>query len=150
MKRMVVDNKVCTSCSYCEVVCSMVHSEGLVNRLQSRVKVRADNLDGTAVISICRQCKSPQCVQACPHFAISQDASLGTPVIDTGRCQGVSCLACLQACPYGALYFGTDAGIPVTCDLCGGDPMCIKFCRTYPHIGHAALSYVDAKKRGTY
>ena len=146
MKRMVVENKVCTSCSYCEAICSMVHSEGLVNRLESRVKVRANNKGGTAVISICRQCKDPQCVQSCPHFAIHQDTSLGNPIIDTAKCQGVSCLACVQACPYGALYFKKDAGIPVSCDLCGGDPMCIKFCRVYPHLGHAALSYIEAKK----
>jgi hypothetical protein len=24
--------------------------------------------------------------------------------------------------------------------------MCIKFCRVYPHLGHAALSYIEAKK----
>lgn len=146
MKKMVVDSKVCTSCGYCEAICSMVHTDGIISPLKSRVKVTKDTKSGTAVATICRQCTRPHCVEACPHFAIRQDSMLGTPVIDQSKCAGISCLACMQACPYAALYYDEEMRLPFACDLCGGDPMCIKVCRVYPHMGHAALSYVAARK----
>jgi Fe-S-cluster-containing hydrogenase component 2 len=147
VKKLVVDSKVCTSCGYCEAVCSMVHTDGIVNPAKSRVRVRRDLKAGTAVASVCRQCTKPRCVAACPHYAIDQDPLLGIPVIDEAKCVGVSCLSCIQACPHAGFYYDDETGLPTACDLCGGDPMCIKVCRVYPHLGHAALSYTESERQ---
>jgi Fe-S-cluster-containing hydrogenase component 2 len=38
---------------------------------------------------------------------------------------------CVSACPFGAINVGPDETILV-CDLCNGDPMCVKFCKPRP------------------
>ena len=35
---------------------------------------------------------------------------------------------CVVACPFGNIYFDSVSTYPVKCDLCGGDPRCVKFC----------------------
>jgi carbon-monoxide dehydrogenase iron sulfur subunit len=38
------------------------------------------------------------------------------------------CKMCLLACPSGSIHFDPDAQVSRKCDLCGGDPSCVKFC----------------------
>ncbi len=38
------------------------------------------------------------------------------------------CKECLEACPFGAMGFDPDRGRPFKCDLCGGEPLCVRFC----------------------
>ena len=45
----------------------------------------------------------------------------------------------MPACPYGAMYFDTVAQYALACDLCGGDPQCVKYC--YP----GAVSFNNGK-----
>ncbi len=142
MKRMSVDAKVCTTCRLCEITCSMAHSGGIVNPRKSRVQVREDPINGLGQPAVCRQCAQPKCVEACHYYAIHQDETLGNPVIDASKCRGRACLDCVRACPYGAMFYDPDEAAPVVCDLCGGDPACIRFCRAYPHLPHAALRHL--------
>jgi Fe-S-cluster-containing hydrogenase component 2 len=137
---MSVDGKVCTTCRLCEITCSMAHL-GEVNPGRARVRVREDALSGTGQAVVCRQCPKPKCVEACHHFALRQDPVLGVPVIDPARCRGSACLECVAACPHGAMFYDPLERTPVACDLCGGEPTCTKFCRAYPHLPRAALSY---------
>ena len=58
--------------------------------------------------------------------AISRDADRLRTVIDYNLCVG--CRMCVYACPFGAMGFDADRGRPYKCDLCGGDPLCVKFC----------------------
>ena len=39
-------------------------------------------------------------------------------------------MACLEACPFGAIFFDSEQGVAIMCDLCGGDPACVKRCAT--------------------
>jgi len=35
---------------------------------------------------------------------------------------------CIQACPFGAMGYDEEQGIAEKCDLCAGDPECVKHC----------------------
>lgn len=72
----------------------------------------------------------------CPKEAIFRDAELARVAIDYDRC--ISCRLCISACPFGAMGFDAERQKVFKCDLCGGDPQCVRFC--YPK----SLDYVDA------
>ena len=57
-------------------------------------------------------------------------------LVDTTKCVG--CGMCVHACPFGAVGFDKDRGRPFKCDLCGGDPLCVRFCEP------GALTFKDA------
>lgn len=143
MKKLLTDNNVCTGCRYCEAVCSLVHFSEVNPRL-SRIKVMENTKKGTAEIFVCRQCSRPPCVKACPEGAMERDSNTGAIIIKYENCN--SCMACVSACPFGTIFIPEEGKPPLVCDLCGGDPMCVKFCRNYPHKGHAALAYTTPKE----
>ena len=68
------------------------------------------------------------CIQACPVDAISVDASTGAKVVSEATCVG--CKVCTIACPFGTVNYSQATGKVVKCDLCGGDPECVKVCPT--------------------
>jgi carbon-monoxide dehydrogenase iron sulfur subunit len=144
-KRVFVDRNLCTGCRYCEAVCSLVHSrEKQVNPREGRIIVHQDIPNARFDPIVCKQCDKAACVEACPFDAIPIDPQLGIPTIDIEKCTG--CAACVEACPFGAMFFDGHRGVAMKCDLCAGDPQCVKFCRALPHIGHAALSFMTAEE----
>jgi carbon-monoxide dehydrogenase iron sulfur subunit len=50
----------------------------------------------------------------------------GLDVIDANLCIG--CRMCMVACPFGAIAYIADLKQCFKCDLCGGDPLCIRYC----------------------
>ena len=44
---------------------------------------------------------------------------------------------CVAVCPFGAMSFDTPTKRVIKCDLCDGDPLCVKFC------AYEALQYTD-------
>ena len=42
---------------------------------------------------------------------------------------GEKCLECTRECPYGAITWDVPSESLVCCDLCAGDPECVKFCQ---------------------
>jgi protein NrfC len=99
---IVYDSRLCFGCQSCMFVCSMTH-EGEGNPSLSRIQIIRDSPSFTKypydiVLSPCRQCVSPLCVQNCPTGACHIDAANGNVRrIDQAKCIG--CKRCLQSCP---------------------------------------------------
>ena len=127
---IVCDTKYCAECQTCEAACSLSH-EGIVKPELSRIRIVRDEINPIqAVVNVCRQCNSPSCVAACPTGALYVDKSIGARVIDETKCIG--CQLCMAACPFEVSRIGYNATTNkcFKCDLCGGDPLCIKLCTT--------------------
>lgn len=144
-KKLFVDKNVCIDCRYCEAVCSLVHDpDHRVNPRRARIVIRKDFDNAIFTPVVCRQCTKPACVEACGFDAMAIDPTLDTPTIDPEKC--TNCMDCLEACPFDAIFSDSEQGIAIMCDLCGGDPQCVKFCRPLPHVGYAALTYTTPEE----
>jgi Fe-S-cluster-containing dehydrogenase component len=76
----------------------------------------------------CMRCEEPACEMACPKGATYRNYSTGAMEVDPNRCIG--CLSCVFACPFGATFVDQENGRVLKCDLCDGDPTCVKVCPT--------------------
>ena len=111
----------CSGCSRCEVHCSFFHS-GKIGRSGARIKVvKIENI-GIDFPVVCQQCQERYCTK-CPEKAI-EIGSLGQVIVSPTLC--TACGACEIMCPIGAIELSEE--IPHVCDLCGGDPRCVKAC----------------------
>lgn len=135
MKVIVAEPKKCTGCRQCEIACSLKHA-GVSNPTRSRIRViNWENREIFLPVS-CQHCEDPPCMAACPKEAIYREDVLNSVAIDFERCVG--CGTCVYACPYGAMGFDSDRGRARKCNLCAGDPVCVRFCEP------GALSFKDA------
>jgi carbon-monoxide dehydrogenase iron sulfur subunit len=111
----------CSGCSRCEVHCSFFHS-GKIGRSGARIKVvKIENI-GIDFPVVCQQCRERYCTK-CPEKAIEID-TLGQVIVSPTLC--TACGTCEIMCPIGAIELYEE--IPHVCDLCGGDPRCVKAC----------------------
>lgn len=100
---IVYDSRLCLGCQSCMFACSMTH-EGVANPSLSRIQIIRDAPSFTkypydVVMSVCRQCVSPLCVQNCPTGACHVDTENGNVrMIDQSKCIG--CRRCIDACPH--------------------------------------------------
>lgn len=124
--RIHFSSALCIGCSSCELVCSASHV-GEFNPARSRIRVEDDHSTGGSVINVCRSCPKPRCVKACTYGACRWDQELGVVKIDYGSC--VACYACVEACPFHADFVDPVEHVPIICDGCGGDPLCVRLCR---------------------
>lgn len=141
-KVILVDPDKCTSCKQCEKVCSLKHG-GECNPALSRIKVLRNEIMGQYFVTVpvlCQQCETPMCEEVCPTEAIYQDSETGASLVDEERCIG--CRMCVISCPLGAIEVDPVKHTAFKCDLCGGDPECVKICMA------GALTYVDKDKVG--
>ena len=114
----------CSGCKICELACS-VGRENVNNPKKSRMRVMV--LYPHPVIRmpiVCRQCGVPKCGEGCPTHAIYKEN--GVVRLDKEKC--ISCNQCLTSCPFGAMFLHEDIEHPFKCDLCEGDPLCVKAC----------------------
>ena len=127
MKTLQAKRELCTGCNICEMVCALGHT-AKVNPAQARLKVIFTD-DEFCYPIICRHCQDPACLSACPVQAMAIDSGTGAVVLDEEKC--TACRACIEACPFGAIFTGPKGEI-LKCDLCGGNPLCVKYCYPRP------------------
>ena len=137
VKVLTIDYEKCTGCRLCELVCSVKH-EGVSNPARSRIRIVKWEWEGIVVPTVCAQCEEAPCITVCTTTARFRDEELGRTIIDYERCIG--CKTCIVVFPFVATAFDPITKKVITCDLCDGDPVCVKFCTT------GALRYVDASE----
>lgn len=125
-----VDHHRCTGCGICEAECVLFH-EKTFNLDLSRIRIHRFE-PAIAVASVCTSCTDVPCMKACPPeaSAFSRDKMTGAVLVDEKKCIG--CRACVDACEKdrsGVVRMNPDTAKAVgICDLCGGDPACVKRC----------------------
>jgi len=136
-KVLFIDYQRCTGCRTCEMVCAVKH-DGVLNPIRSRIKVMKWEAEGLYVPISCQQCQDAPCMNVCPVKAISRDEEMGCVDVDYDACIG--CRSCVTVCPFGAMNFNPIDRQVFKCDLCEGDPQCVRFCDV------DAVQYVDAEE----
>jgi anaerobic carbon-monoxide dehydrogenase iron sulfur subunit len=129
-----VDPDSCVACHQCEYVCAY-RQTGDFQRSASYIRVNFYPEERACVPLTCMHCDEAWCLEICPAGAISRDGETGAVMVDRTRCAG--CKMCLLACPYGNVHFDSVQGVSGKCDLCEGDPACVRIC------GSGALRFMD-------
>lgn len=138
MRIIVTDMEKCTGCKLCALACSLFHYDKFSLK-NARIHVRIEEATNHNVPLICEQCGEHLCADACPREAIYHDEKVGIYNVDRRKCNG--CGLCVQSCPYDGMRLDTE-NVAIKCDLCGGDPECVKYC-VFPH----AIQYVEADEK---
>jgi protein NrfC len=124
---IVYDSRLCLSCQSCMYACSVTH-EGEASPSLSRIQIIKDAPSFTkypydVVMSVCRQCVTPLCVQNCPTGACHVDADYGNVrMIDEAKCIG--CKRCIDSCPQRPhrTVWNPAKRKSTKCDLCANAP----------------------------
>lgn len=142
---MDVDQERCLECADkpCVQACWVNRIEALEDRDGARMLPYSAPIrlvSGKAVLSgICSLCETTACMHACPAQAFSLVAGGAGSSIDPKRCIG--CELCVAACTQGKIWLDLERGHAVKCDLCRGDPQCVRACP------YSAISY-EVVRRG--
>jgi Fe-S-cluster-containing hydrogenase component 2 len=115
----------CSGCRKCEIVCSLFH-ENRIWPEASRIRVFM-LVPGTDFPHFCAQCEDYPCVQACPVKALSISRKTGAVLVKNKVC--IACGKCIDACPGRIPHMHPTENHVVICDLCGGNPQCVKVCQ---------------------
>ena len=134
MKIVSVDPERCVGCRNCEYACSFKQTADF-ERHDSRIRVNIYPEELVCIPLACVHCSEPYCLEICPAGAIRRDVDSGIVEIDRNRCVG--CKMCMMACPFGCISFDIKEQVSNKCDLCQGEPNCVKYCTS------GALQYVD-------
>ena len=122
-----VNWRKCVGCRICEEICSWIHL-GRVQPSKSRIKIKRIHSEYKNIPTVCRQCAKAPCIDACPVGAIHRNSKTNAVIIDEKKCNG--CGKCQEVCPFGAIYMDIETNTAFVCDLCGGEPNCVKYCPT--------------------
>lgn len=137
MKVVFVEKERCLACRNCERVCSFQEAGGF-NRENSNIWVQIDMDNRTIFTITCLQCDEAACLKICPAKAIRRDPHTHAVVVDETLCVG--CRMCVFACPFGCMHYENHRQVAAKCNLCGGDPQCVKNCMA------RALHFADINK----
>jgi anaerobic carbon-monoxide dehydrogenase iron sulfur subunit len=146
LKVLSIDIEKCVGCKTCEEVCSLKNT-GRVQPARSRIKVIKYEKRGeyhNYLPMVCQQCTTPLCMEACPTNAISRSEETGAMVVDEKACVG--CRVCNMACPIGGISIDPVSNVAFKCELCDGDPECVKYCDAEA-ITYVPLDKLDASMK---
>jgi Fe-S-cluster-containing hydrogenase component 2 len=143
LKKLIFDPELCTGCRACELACSFIN-EGVFSPAKARIRVVKFDRDGIDVPVGCEHCEDAPCMIACPVRAIYRDEDTYAVTLDPELCIG--CKRCLIVCPFGAIGFDEERKIFFKCDLCRGEPECVKWCFTQAVRYSDSLGFSNLKK----
>lgn len=118
----------CSGCVACELSCSMRHFE-YFDRSKSRIRILQDEELSDIRIHQCIQCEERSCVGACPTHSLSIHPEHGHILHEEGTC--IQCKKCYRACQHHGVFWDEERNYPLICDLCAGDPECLKPCKLH-------------------
>jgi anaerobic carbon-monoxide dehydrogenase iron sulfur subunit len=133
-KMIMVHPDRCVGCGSCVSACAFAH-EGSQRPEASRVHIYKFQFEGVSVPMLCQHCSDAACVSVCPTGAMHRNPVTAEIEYDISRC--IRCRMCSMACPFGNCIFDSRTDSILKCDLCEGDPACVKVCPS------DALEYVD-------
>ena len=136
MKMLQIYPEKCVGCKLCELACSFGHFEEFNPSVSFITNANFQDEPFFFVSVTCFQCEEPYCMEICPAKALKRNEETKAIIIDKDRCVG--CKMCTLACPFGNITFLEREGVSAKCDLCDGDPKCVKICPT------EAIQYVEA------
>ena len=140
---IVRDYVKCSGCRRCEIACSLRH-EGRIWPEASKIRVFMP-FPGVEVPHLCAQCDDYPCVASCPVDALTVDARTGAVIVDQEEC--TSCGNCIDACPGRVPFLHPVTDKIVICDLCGGDPECVKICTAGGYNALALIKSPGSQKK---
>lgn len=120
----------CTGCELCVTSCVGAHDSGAFGTYLSRLRIDPVAL-GQHKVMFCTLCK--KCIDVCPTGALRWHSISGAVELIRHMC--TACDKCVDVCPTKVIV-RSDKGttelpwFPVICDLCGGNPVCVKSCPT--------------------
>jgi len=123
-KLIVCDSKKCLGCLICELACSAKTAKS-INPSFSRIRVVNFEPSGSLALA-CMLCEDPPCVRSCPRDALRQHEKTGQIIVNEDKCTG--CSWCEIACPFGTIASNPIKKGVTICDLCDGEPECVKAC----------------------
>jgi len=115
----------CSGCRKCEIACSLLHEKRIWPEA-SRIRIFM-LVPGADFPHFCAQCEGYPCVQACPVKALSISKKTGAVLVKKRAC--IACGKCIDACPGRIPHMHPTGNYILICDLCGGDPQCVRVCR---------------------
>jgi Fe-S-cluster-containing hydrogenase component 2 len=135
LKKLVAVSAECVACPEqpCVRACVQKHAECAELGWGHLYIVSGAGAGGETVPIVCAHCEDAPCVAACNRGALPRNRLTNAIVLDKYGCN--LCGLCVPACPSGLISEGRKT--VVKCDLCGGDPQCVKACP------NGALLYVE-------
>jgi carbon-monoxide dehydrogenase iron sulfur subunit len=140
--------EACTGCMVCELVCSLKHEKTGINPKRSMIKIISVPEKGNFIPNVCQQCEDAPCISACPSDALLQESTTGIITVNEETCTG--CNLCIDACVYNAIFIHPEKNTAVVCDICGGEPMCVKYCMQEAIVFLTPENYENKKSGKTF
>jgi Fe-S-cluster-containing hydrogenase component 2 len=136
-KVLVFEPKKCIGCRLCENYCSFIH-EGVINPAKARIRIIRDHETQIDLATYCHSCFDAPCIKACNFDALSRHLETNSIQVSTEECVG--CRKCIEECPFVAPSMDPTGEYVYICDLCNGDPECVKICP------EEAIHFVDVAR----
>jgi anaerobic carbon-monoxide dehydrogenase iron sulfur subunit len=144
-KMIEVEPDKCRGCRLCEMACSF-HHEKEFSAAKSRIRILKDDHWAFDCPLLCMQCVEAPCIETCSMEAIRRNEVTGVVVVDPHNCTG--CGDCITACPLHALSLDEEKSTVFKCELCAGDPECVKWCPNGALIVN--LTETDSSERKSF
>ncbi|HIH01382.1 TPA: 4Fe-4S binding protein [Thermoplasmata archaeon] len=122
---LVFNPEKCNGCLECEKAC-ITSKKSTVAAGKSRIKISKEGEKHKAVM--CVHCERCEPADLCPSALLEFHEEGKYWTLDEHRC--FACMACMPRCTYEGIFFEGEFGVETAymCDLCGGEPKCLKAC----------------------